>query len=124
MRAPAAPALIATDTETRPDMTTNTNKSRRHPEQLLDIIRMSLDVAATSRQRRLDDMAAPHDDPVVGAHRDSLERTLAEIRAAQERLDAGGFGTCQGCGGTIPVERLELRPWTPHCVACAASEGT
>jgi DnaK suppressor protein len=103
-------------------MTAHTTQSALHYEQLHDIIRISLDAAATSRQRQLDDMSSPHDDPVAGAHRDGLERTLAEIRAAQERLDAGIFGICQGCGATIPVERLELRPWTPHCVPCAAGK--
>jgi DnaK suppressor protein len=104
-------------------MTAHTTQPRLQ-EQLLDIIRISLDAAATSRERQLDDMPPPHDDAVAGAHRDGLERTLAEIRAAQERLDGGRFGICQGCEGMIPVERLELRPWTPHCVPCAASRAS
>ena len=66
--------------------------------------------------------ASTHHDPVAGAHRDGLERILAEIHAAQERLDDGRFGICQGCGAAIPVERLELRPWTPLCVPCAAGK--
>jgi RNA polymerase-binding transcription factor DksA len=99
---------------------THTTQSGLHEERMLDTIRVSLDAAASSRQRQLDDLPPPHDDPVAGAHRAGLQRILADIRAAQERLDASGFGICQGCGTAIPVERLELRPWTPLCVPCAA----
>jgi DnaK suppressor protein len=94
-----------------------------HPERLLDTLRVSLDAAATSRQRRLDEMPPPHDDPVADARRDNLNRILAEVRAAQERLETGSFGDCRGCGTAIPAERLELRPWTPLCVRWASSEG-
>ncbi len=104
-------------------MTVHTTHPRLDQERLLDSIRVSLDAAATSRQRQLEDLGSSHDDPVAGAQRDGLERTLAEIRAAQERLDIGSFGNCQGCGAEIPVERLELRPWTPRCVPCAAGRG-
>ena len=103
-------------------MTVHTTHPRLDQEQVLDTFRISLDEAATSRQRQLEDLPSSHDDPVAAAHRDGLERILAEIRAAQERLDAGRFGICQGCGAAIPVERLELRPWTPICVPCAAGK--
>ena len=103
-------------------MTVHTTQSRLHQEQSFDTIRISLDAAANSRQRQLEDMPPLHDDPVAGAHRNGLERILAEIHAAQERLDNGRFGICLGCGATIPVERLELRPWTPLCVPCAAGK--
>jgi DnaK suppressor protein len=101
-------------------MSMHTTQSRRDQEQLLDTIRIALTAAATSRQRQLDELPLVHDDPVAGARRDGLEETLVEISAAQGRLDDGSFGTCQGCGVAIPVERLELRPWTPLCVPCAA----
>jgi RNA polymerase-binding transcription factor DksA len=81
-------------------------------------IRAALDDAAAARQRQLDDTPHVPDDPVTGARRDRLEQTLAEIRAAQARLETGSFGSCQRCLAPIPVERLELRPWAPHCVPC------
>jgi DnaK suppressor protein len=101
---------------------THTTQSGLHDERMLERIRVSLDAAASSRQRQLDDLPPPHDDPVAGSQRASLQRILAEVRAAQDRLDTGSFGICQGCGTAIPVERLELRPWTPRCVPCAAGE--
>jgi DnaK suppressor protein len=50
--------------------------------------------------------------------REGQER-LADIDAALARLDAGVYGTCETCGAPIPEGRLEARPMTRHCVACA-----
>ncbi|GHB50107.1 hypothetical protein GCM10010347_19510 [Streptomyces cirratus] len=45
---------------------------------------------------------------------------LRELDGALERLDQGRYGRCEGCGGTIPPERLEVRPAATTCVRCAA----
>jgi DnaK suppressor protein len=47
---------------------------------------------------------------------------LAEIFAAQARLDAGRFGLCQRCGEAIPLARLRAMPATRHCVTCQSRE--
>jgi RNA polymerase-binding transcription factor DksA len=59
-----------------------------------------------------------------------LERELAEAGAARardaiqdieralQRLDAGTYGSCQGCGSQIAIERLEAIPSARFCVAC------
>jgi RNA polymerase-binding transcription factor DksA len=52
--------------------------------------------------------------------RDELERELDQIGSAGERLEAGDYGVCAVCGTEIPVERLEVRPFTDLCVACAS----
>jgi RNA polymerase-binding transcription factor DksA len=52
--------------------------------------------------------------------RGGLERELDQIRDAVARLEAGDYGVCVVCGTDIPVERLEVRPFTDHCVSCAA----
>lgn len=44
---------------------------------------------------------------------------LTKIDAAERRLDAGAFGICTSCGGSIPMGRLRLRPYLPTCVACS-----
>lgn len=49
------------------------------------------------------------------------DQTLAELAAAQERVAAGTYGVCERCGGPIAVERLEARPETRVCVACASA---
>lgn len=54
-------------------------------------------------------MARAHD------HLDELDRAL-------ERLERGDYGQCEGCGATIPPERLEIRPAATTCVLCARSD--
>ena len=44
---------------------------------------------------------------------------LAAIDAAEQRLDAGLYGTCADCGLKIASERLEALPATLVCVDCA-----
>ena len=45
--------------------------------------------------------------------RDDVERALV-------KLDEETYGTCDSCGRAIPPERLEARPWSVLCVACAS----
>jgi len=45
---------------------------------------------------------------------------LAQIESALERLDGGTYGTCVTCRKPIPVARLEVRPYSTQCVACAS----
>ncbi|MFO0801782.1 MAG: TraR/DksA C4-type zinc finger protein [Gemmataceae bacterium] len=45
--------------------------------------------------------------------------TLAEINAALERLDAGRFGVCESCDGTIAHARLKVLPFARRCQKCA-----
>ncbi len=45
--------------------------------------------------------------------------TLAEIRAALGRIDAGTFGACAVDGAPIEEARLAAVPWAAHCLAHA-----
>lgn len=45
---------------------------------------------------------------------------LAEVDTALERMDRGTYGVCVDCGATIPEARLEARPLSVRCVACAS----
>jgi RNA polymerase-binding transcription factor DksA len=49
-----------------------------------------------------------------GAQRHRLD----EIDAAQARLAAGTFGTCEHCARSIPLARLRAVPATRRCLAC------
>lgn len=49
---------------------------------------------------------------------EQCQRSLAEIEAALDRLQAGTYGTCEGCRGPIPSERLEVIPASRLCVEC------
>lgn len=53
----------------------------------------------------------------------NLERTrvqLEETEAALARLGEDGFGQCDRCGTSIPIERLLVVPATTRCARCAA----
>ncbi len=43
---------------------------------------------------------------------------LDKIQKALERIEDGSFGTCEECGESISVKRLEARPETTLCIRC------
>jgi len=45
-------------------------------------------------------------------------QNLTEIEAAFARVQDGSYGICFKCTKPIPVERLEILPYTPFCVPC------
>lgn len=47
-----------------------------------------------------------------------LRETLADLDDALERIEAGSYGICDGCGEHIPLERLEARPQARLCMSC------
>lgn len=47
-----------------------------------------------------------------------LKGRIGEVEHALERLDAGRYGWCEDCGGSIPVERLLAFPSATFCVSC------
>ena len=51
----------------------------------------------------------------------SLEESLERTERALAKLDDGTYGICDRCGALIPEERLEARPWTSLCIACASA---
>lgn len=56
----------------------------------------------------------------VIALRDDAVRRIALLDDAIERLDAGTYGRCTGCGAPIPAARLSAIPGVETCVDCAA----
>jgi RNA polymerase-binding transcription factor DksA len=50
---------------------------------------------------------------------EGLERhALEEIFTAYAKLDAGTFGTCEACGGELPLSRLRAVPAARYCLSC------
>lgn len=49
-----------------------------------------------------------------------LQQALDAVLRARAKLDAGTYGTCDGCGEAIDPDRLEFRPWASECVDCAS----
>jgi RNA polymerase-binding transcription factor DksA len=52
---------------------------------------------------------------LVGNAKDLIDK----VEHALHRIDAGGFGRCEACGGPIEAERLDALPYTTLCLADA-----
>ena len=82
-------------------------------------------VVAASRASNADDEHDPEGATIaferqqVAALLEAARRRLADVEAALARRAAGRYGVCEGCGGSIPAERLAARPSARTCVACA-----
>ncbi|MBI4268876.1 MAG: TraR/DksA C4-type zinc finger protein [Candidatus Rokubacteria bacterium] len=61
---------------------------------------------------------------ILGRLEGREKHELDEIAAAQARLAAGTFGTCDDCGKPIPLERLRAVPTARYCVACQRTHET
>lgn len=51
----------------------------------------------------------------------ALERHRGAVRAALDRIGAGTYGRCVGCGERVAEGRLEARPDAARCVPCQTS---
>ena len=65
----------------------------------------SADAASETYEREMDE----------GLEEDARDQ-LHQVEAALARIESGDYGTCEVCGKTIPVERLEAVPWTTLCI--------
>jgi DnaK suppressor protein len=45
-------------------------------------------------------------------------RELANIERALDRMRTGTYGECEGCGGKIPLARLNALPYATSCIEC------
>jgi DnaK suppressor protein len=87
------------------------------------------EVVAANRNANADDEHDPEGATIafersqVGALVRQVQDHLVEIDAALTRLDAGAYGICERCGGSIGEGRLEARPVARTCITCAASSG-
>jgi DnaK suppressor protein len=50
------------------------------------------------------------------------ESTVREVLQALERIEAGTYGMCEGCGNAILKERLKLVPHARNCIECQRKE--
>ncbi|BCL25463.1 TraR/DksA C4-type zinc finger protein [Streptomyces aurantiacus] len=58
------------------------------------------------------------EEQVMSAQKDTIKRVLAQVEAAFARVQDGSYGLCHDCAKPIPVERLEILPYTKFCVPC------
>jgi DnaK suppressor protein len=71
-----------------------------------------LDVAADTGDASVADEVAAEDFTEADAN----STTLAQVREALARMDAGTFGRCIVDGGPIEPARLEAVPWARYCL--------
>ena len=82
-------------------------------------------VVAASRDSNADDEHDPEGATIafersqVAALRLQVQRHVAEVEAAIERLGTDAYGICERCGQPIATARLEARPAARTCVSCA-----
>ncbi len=71
-----------------------------------------------------DEQAQISHEEFVSLHLNSLDYAqLRLVEEALDRLDAGDYGTCLACEGTIPAKRLHALPWARYCVKCQENMG-
>ncbi|MGB2692515.1 MAG: TraR/DksA C4-type zinc finger protein [Thermodesulfobacteriota bacterium] len=58
-------------------------------------------------------------EEVVEQLEESARIELTQIHDALSRLENNQFGVCESCDGLIRPERLEVLPYTNHCINCA-----
>ena len=83
--------------------------------------RQRLEHARASRLAQLQalgETAQSVDGHLLAEQRSAAERDLKEIGEAFARIETGAYGSCLGCAKPIPVERLEILPYTRYCVPC------
>jgi DnaK suppressor protein len=72
---------------------------------------------------RLEQLTTDEDPAVIDEHAEIsatvASGTLHDVEYALSRFDAGTYGSCEACGGAIPLERLEAIPHATTCVVCA-----
>jgi RNA polymerase-binding transcription factor len=59
-----------------------------------------------------------HDREVDVTNEIYFEEEERRIEEARRALADGSYGTCRGCGRTIPMDRLEAAPEAVFCIDC------
>ena len=85
------------------------------------------EVVAASKDTNADDEHDPEGATIAfersqtGALVRQARLHLAEIDAAERRLEAGTYGSCERCGRPVAEARLDARPTARSCIACASA---
>jgi len=61
-------------------------------------------------------------DEVLESLGNASEEELIMINNALKRIESGEYFLCSICGEEIPAARLELLPFSSHCVNCAGKK--
>ncbi len=76
-------------------------------------------------RNRVDDNAAVDTDAAeqighmrVSAIKQTLDRSIIQIRKAMSRIKIGKYGLCERCGKFIDTDRLMIMPESTVCISC------
>jgi len=59
------------------------------------------------------------DDEVLEKVGDVTLDEIRQIKYALSQIEAGSYGLCAKCGGSIGKERLEALPFATNCIQCS-----
>ena len=62
-------------------------------------------------------------DEVIDALGNEIKRELNLVNTALHRIKQGDYLYCDDCGAEINLSRLEILPYTLHCITCASKRG-
>ena len=105
---------------------TRINAERRRLQSLVDSLTASFDdLTEAADATPPDDEHDPEGHTIafersqLTARRDGYLRAIADLAAAESRLEDEASGLCEGCCAPIPHERRLAVPTTTRCVECA-----
>jgi len=88
-------------------------------QDLLNKLELKLNSIAEFGHVNEDDQAQISHDEFISIHLNSLDyEQFRLVQQALDRLKAGDYGTCRGCGRPISEKRLLIVPWAQYCVPC------
>lgn len=97
-------------------------------QKLADLLRRQKQITSEdpfADSSRLNDNAAVDADAAeqfghmrVSALKNTLGRTIIQVRKALSRIKIGKYGLCERCGKFIDTDRLMILPETTLCVDC------
>lgn len=120
--------------------TKKNNKPLTYPKEVLEPVKNHLDAELSKLEKRkaelevedpfsdrsrVDDNAAIDTDAAeqvghmrVSALRQTLDRSIIQVRKAMSRIKIGKYGLCERCGKFIDTDRLMIMPESTLCVSC------
>jgi DnaK suppressor protein len=66
----------------------------------------------------IEDAAREQGLAILSRLQEQERRALDEIFITYAKLGSGTFGTCEECGGDLPLARLRALPTARYCVGC------
>lgn len=84
--------------------------------------RIEVDLAEPLNADSSEQAVEIEDDAALEGQASLIDREIASVSRALERIARGTYGECVRCGGQIAVPRLEARPEAALCIACAKDE--